>query len=141
MKKIVQEHSVAKEMKLGKASVPLQCRRNPDTSFGLHNTNAVIAKARAVQKARDLANEIKEQKSKMSALKKAEGEKKQLTSYNEIKKTITKFAGSGEVDASSIKSALRKCKANNLKLAYQYIGGKASKLQDVKKDKIKRYYR
>ena len=116
--------------------MPLQCRKNPDTTFGFHNTNAIIAKARAIQKAKDLANKLKEQKSKMTALKKAEGERKQLTSYDEIKKTITKFAENGEVNAESIKSALRKCKGNDLKLAYQYIGGKASKLQDVKKETI-----
>jgi hypothetical protein len=127
MKRIVQEHSQAKSIKLGSTVLTEQTRQNPDTSSGHHVTDALRAQARAVQDAKKKKKAMDETKKKASAEKQTELAQAKLKAYTRVGDSIRK--------SLSLAEALRSHQpAGDLKLAYQHLGFKISNLPDGKKE-------
>jgi hypothetical protein len=127
MKRIVQEHSQAKSIKLGSTVLTEQTRQNPDTSSGHHVTDALRAQARAVQDAKKKKKAMDETKKKASAEKQTELAQAKLKAYTRVADSIRK--------SLSLAEALRSHQpAGDLKLAYQHLGFKISNLPDGKKE-------
>ena len=62
IKMIIQEQMAAKGTRVSGAGISMESRRNPDTSFGLHNTSEVRAEARAVQAAKELKKMLEQKR-------------------------------------------------------------------------------
>jgi hypothetical protein len=127
MKRIVQEHSQAKSIKLGSTILTEQTRQNPDTSSGHHVTDALRAQARAVQDAKNQKKVMDEAKKKVNAEKQTGLAQAKLKAFERVKQSIGK--------SLSLAEALRSHQpAGDLKLAYQHLGFKISNLPDGKKE-------
>jgi len=107
-------------------------RKNPDTSYGLHNTAEIRAEARAVQNARDKKQLLDLNKAKEKEMKAGELTLKKKEAYDRVVGTIKESLP----DAANLKKELLRFKLDNLKLAYQHLGGMVKDLSDQKKDTI-----
>jgi hypothetical protein len=111
MKRIVQEHSAAKIIKLGSTALTEETRRNPDSSSGHHVTEALRAQARAVQDARSKKKEIDEAKKQANTLKQAGLAQTKVKAFQRVKESIEQ--------SLSLMEALRTHQPpGDLKLAY-----------------------
>ena len=123
MKKIVQEHTTAKGIKVGSLAIPLEDRRqNPDTSRGLWVNAAVLAQARAVQSAKQKKKKIDEIKKKNQLLKNGVQVTNRLQAYERIMGALKNNSSVSKSDM------LLKQSTTDLKLTYQHLGGLLSKL-------------
>ena len=72
IKMIIQEQMAAKNTKVSAASISIELQKNPDTSFGLHNTAKIRAEARAVQAAKEMKKILDVKKAKEKEMKAGE---------------------------------------------------------------------
>ena len=107
-------------------------KENPDTSYGLHNTAEIRAEARAVQNAREKKQLLDFNKAKERDIKAGELTKKKKEAYDRVVGTIKESLP----DATDLKKHLLRLKLDELKLAYQHLGGMVKDLSDQKKDTI-----
>ena len=127
MKRIVQEHSAAKSIKIGSTVLTEESRQNPDTSSGHHVTDALRAQARAVQDAKNKKKVMDEAKKKINAEKQTGLAQAKLKAFERVKESIGKSMSLAEALSSHQP-------AGDLKLAYQHLGFKISNLPDGKKE-------
>ena len=107
-------------------------RKNPDTSYGLHNTAEIRAEARVVRNAREKKQLLDLNKAKERDIKAGELTKKKKEAYDRVVGTIKESLP----DATDLKKHLLRLKLDELKLAYQHLGGMVKDLSDQKKDTI-----
>ena len=118
MKTIVQEHTAAKGIKVGSLAIPVEDRRrNPDTSRGLWVNAAVLAQARAVQNAKQKKKSNDEIKKKNTMMKVTAQVAKRQDAFDKIMIALKNNA------SLSKSELLSKQSTDDLKLAYQHLGG------------------
>ena len=98
----------------------------------MHNTAEIRAEARAVQNAREKKQLLDLNKAKERDIKAGELTKKKKEAYDRVVGTIKESLP----DAADLKKELLHFKLDNLKLAYQHLGGMVKDLLDQKKDTI-----
>ena len=97
IKMIIQEQMAAKSTRVSGASISLESRRNPDTTFGLHNTSEVRAEARAVQAAKELKKMLEQKKAKVKEMKAGELTIKKTESFGHVANIIKGIVPGGEL--------------------------------------------
>ena len=107
-------------------------QRNPDTIYGLHNTAEIRVEARTVQNAREKKHLLDLNRAKEKEMKAGELTLKKKEAYDRVVGTIKESLP----DATDLKKELLRLKLDDLKLAYQHLGGMVKDLWDQKKDTI-----
>ena len=118
---VFQEQKKAKENKIGSAAISKRSAVNPDTSSGQWAVGSILAQARVVQTTREEKRSTVEAQKGKTAAKKVDSSRKRTTEYSRLIVSIKAHGLTNEAFAEH--------DADQLKLVYQYLGGKPTKMR------------
>ena len=130
VKRITQDHTTAKNMRVGSIAIPEEERRsNQDSSCGLYINNKVRARSRAAHNAKMKKVEVDKINKDETMIKQTNFANRRETNYLGMKKLL-------ETSDVDVGSSLTTHKIDILLNCFHYIGGDASKLQNKKKGTV-----